>query len=237
MHSLLTGKLQCHYGQIMQHIAIYDLDKTITRRATFGPFLAYAVPRYRPWRILLAPLMILTLAGFALKLLDRGRLKELNLGLMLGWQIDAEALAEISARFAGRSLARNVFRPALDRIAADRADGYRIVIASASYAFYVSNIARLLGTDAIATRTRTIGRTVSPRIDGENCYGEAKLAMIRDWMADKAIARDTAFIRFYSDHASDAPSLAWADEGFAANPHTALRTLAAERGWTILDWV
>ena len=236
MHSLLTGKLQCHYGKIMQRIAIYDLDKTITRRATFGPFLVYAVPRYRPWRILLCPLMVFTLAGFALKMLDRGRLKELNLGLMLGWQIDAGALSAISARFAGRMLARNVFRPALDRIDADRADGYRIVIASASYAFYVSNIARLLGTDVIATRTMTIGTAVSPRIDGENCYGEAKLAMIRDWMAHAGIARDTTHIRFYSDHASDAPSLAWADEGFAANPHGRLRALAKAQGWSILDW-
>ncbi len=236
MHSLLTGKLQCHYGKIMQHIAIYDLDKTITRRATFGPFLIYAVPRYRPWRILLCPLMIFTVAGFALKLLDRGRLKELNLGLMLGWQIDAGALAEISARFAGRTLARNVFRPALYRIDADRADGYQIVIASASYAFYVSNIARLLGTDVIATRTMTIGTAVSPRIDGENCYGEAKLAMIRDWMAHTGISRDETHIRFYSDHASDAPSLAWADEGFAANPHGRLRALAIAQGWSILDW-
>ena len=236
MHSLLTGKLQCHYGKIMQRIAIYDLDKTITRRATFGSFLAYAVPRYRPWRILLSPLMIFTVAGFALKLLDRGRLKELNLGLMMGWQIDAGALAAISSRFAGRTLARNVFRPALDRIDADRADGYQIVIASASYAFYVSSIARLLGTDVIATRTKSIGTVVSPRIEGENCYGEAKLAMIRDWMAHKGIPRDATHIRFYSDHASDAPSLAWADEGFAANPHGRLRSLAEAKGWSILDW-
>lgn len=236
MHSLLTGKLQCHYGEIMQRIAIYDLDKTITRRATYGPFLAYAVPRYRPWRMVLAPLIIFTVAGFALKLLSRGRLKEINLGLMLGWQIDEGVLAEISARFAGRTLARNVFRPALDRIDADRADGYQIVIASASYAFYVSNIARLLGTDLIATRTMTIGTAVSPRIDGENCYGEAKLAMIRDWMDTKNIVRDEAHIRFYSDHVSDAPSLAWADEGFAANAHPPLRALAKARGWAILDW-
>jgi HAD superfamily phosphoserine phosphatase-like hydrolase len=236
MHSLLTGKLQCHYGKIMQRIAIYDLDKTITRRATFGPFLAYAVPRYRPWRIVLAPLMLFTLAGFALKLIDRGRLKEINLGLMLGNRIDQASLSAISARFAVRMLAQNMFRPALDRIDADRADGYRIVIASASYAFYVSNIARLLGTGVIATRTGVTGTTVSPRIEGENCYGEAKLAMIRDWMDTKSIARDAAHIRFYSDHVSDAPSLGWADEGFATNPHSPLRVLAGKRGWTILDW-
>lgn len=236
MHSQLTGKLQCHYGEIMQRIAIYDLDKTITRRATFGPFLAYAVPRYRPWRAVLAPLMLFTLAGFALKLIDRGRLKELNLGLMLGNRIDAAVLARISAHFAGRMLARNTFRPALDRIDADRADGYRIVIASASYAFYVSNIARLLGTDAIATQTGTVGAAVSPRIEGENCYGDAKLAMIRNWMDARGIARDATHIRFYSDHVSDAPSLGWADEGFATNPHTPLRALARARGWAVLDW-
>ena len=236
MHSLLTGKLQCHYGKIMQRIAIYDLDKTITRRATFGPFLFYAVPRYRMWRILLAPLMFFTLVGFALKLVNRGRLKEINLGLMLGRRIDEAALTAISAGFAGRTLTSNVFRPALERIDADRADGYKIVIASASYAFYVANIARLLGTDVIATQTATISAGVSPRIKGENCYGEAKLAMIRDWMAHTGIARDAAHIRFYSDHASDAPSLAWADEGFAANPHRRLRALAKARGWTILDW-
>lgn len=220
----------------MQRIAIYDLDKTITRRATFGPFLAYAVPRYRPWRAVLAPLMLFTLAGFALKLIDRGRLKELNLGLMLGNRIDAAALARISAHFAGRMLARNTFRPALDRIDADRADGYRIVIASASYAFYVSNIARLLGTDTIATQTGTVGAAVSPQIEGKNCYGDAKLAMIRDWLDARGIARDAAHIRFYSDHVSDAPSLGWADEGFATNPHAPLRALARARGWTILDW-
>ena len=48
MHSLPTGKRQCHYGKIMQPIATYDLDETIARRATFGPFLANA----QEWSVL-----------------------------------------------------------------------------------------------------------------------------------------------------------------------------------------
>lgn len=233
---MLTGKLQCHYGKIMQRIAIYDMDRTITRRATFGPFLAYAVPRYRWWRIVFAPALIVTILAYGLKLLDRARLKEINLGLMLGRQIDAAALARISAGFAGRTLARNVFRAALDRIDADRAAGYRIVIASASYGFYVAPLGRLLGTDVVATRATSHGDSLSPRIEGENCYGEAKLAMVKEWMASQTIPREAVHIRFYSDHASDAPCLAWADEAFAANPHGRLRALARARGWAILDW-
>lgn len=236
MHSLLTGKLQCHYGKIMQRIAIYDLDKTITRQATFGFFLAYAVPRYRPWRIVLAPLLLFTILAYALKLLDRAQLKDLNLGLMLGRRIEATTLARISAGFAGRTLAKNVYRRALDRIDADRADKYRIVIASASYAFYVSQVGRLLGADVIATKATPVGDALSPRIDGENCYGEAKLIMVKDWMAAQGIAREDAQIRFYSDHVSDAPCLAWADDAFATNPHRALRMLAMERCWPLLDW-
>lgn len=220
----------------MQRIAIYDMDRTITRMATFGPFLAYAVPRYRPWRILLAPVLIVTILAYGLKLLDRAQLKEINLGLMLGRRIDAAALTRISAGFAGRTLSKNVFRAALDRIDGDRADGYRIVIASASYAFYVSQVGRLLGADVVATRATMADSHVVPKIDGENCYGEAKLAMVTDWLKRQSIPRDAAHIRFYSDHASDTPCLDWADEAFAANPHGRLRAIAGEKGWTVIDW-
>lgn len=220
----------------MQRIAIYDMDRTITRRPTFIFFLAYAVLRYRPWRIILVPVLLISAAAYALKWLDRGRLKEINLGLMLGSRIDAAALNRISAGFAGRTLARNTFRAALDRIDADRADGFRIVIASASYVFYVEQVGRLIGADVIATHASRKGDAVSPRIDGQNCYGEAKLAMVTDWLDRQSIARETAHVRFYSDHASDAPCLDWADEAIATNPHGRLRALAAQRGWPVLDW-
>ncbi|MEI9852831.1 MAG: haloacid dehalogenase-like hydrolase [Sphingomonas sp.] len=77
---------------------------------------------------------------------------------------------------------------------------------------------------------------VLPVIEGENCYGAAKLRMVEAWMAERGIARADAHVRAYSDHVSDAPLLAWADEGFAVNAHGPLRALAKERGWPILDW-
>lgn len=221
----------------MQPLSIFDMDKTITRAATFGPFLAYAVPRYAPWRVIFAPLVILTSIGFFLGLVSRGRLKEINLSLMLGSRIDAGKLAALSKGFAGFTLARNCLAEALARVEAERAEGRRIVLATASYAFYVREIAALIGVkDVIATRTTDVSGNVSPRIDGENCYADAKLRMVEAWMGAQKIDRTAVHVRFFSDHVSDAPCMDWADEAFATNPHAPLRALAGERGWTVLDW-
>lgn len=222
----------------MTPLSIFDMDKTITRAATFGPFLIYAVPRYAPWRIVFAPLVLLTTLGFVLRLVSRSRLKEINLSLMLGTRIDAAKLDEISVGFAGQTLSRNCLAGALARVEAERAAGHRVVLATASYAFYVRQIAKLIGVeDVIATRTTEAGGTTSPKINGENCYGEAKLRMVQAWLADQKIDRTDTHIRFFSDHVSDAPCMDWSDEGFATNAHAPLRALAAKKGWQILDWV
>ena len=60
-------------------LAIYDMDRTVTRGPTFGPFLWHAMWRLAPWRVLLAPLSLLATLGYALKLYDRGRLKEISM--------------------------------------------------------------------------------------------------------------------------------------------------------------
>jgi HAD superfamily hydrolase (TIGR01490 family) len=237
LHSSLNGKLLWHYGEMMIKLAIYDLDKTITRRATFLPFLRYAVPRLAPWRVLLVPLMLGPLTAYGFKQIDRGRLKELNLQLMLGSRMNGPRLAAVARGFAGRTLSGNVLRGALDQIAADKAAGARVVIASASCAFYVAEIGKLLGiNEAIGTRLVSASGDILPKIVGENCYGPAKLRMIEAWLSDQGITRADAEIRFYSDHVTDAPCLEWADEAFATNAHPPLRALASERGWTCYDW-
>ena len=75
---------------------------------------------------------------------------------------------------------------------------------------------------------------VHAKIDGENCYGPAKLRMVEEWLAKSGLGR--GHVRFYSDHASDAPVFEWADEAVAVNPHDKLARLARERGWAVEDW-
>ena len=94
----------------MQHISIYDFDKTITRRATFLPFLFFGLRHYRPWRSVTLPLLLLATLGFGVRAIDRGRLKELAFRLVYGHFVDEMALRENAQGFAERTWATNMFR-------------------------------------------------------------------------------------------------------------------------------
>src|SRR5437868_10296541 len=218
-------------------LAIYDMDKTVTRGPTFGPFLWHAMWRLAPWRVLLAPLVLFVTLGYALKLYDRGRLKEINYRLLVG-PAAPERLEPVVQSFADKQLATNILPGARTRLAEDKAAGRRLVLATASYRLYAAAIAQRLGfDDVIATDVEydRQGRTVA-RIDGVNCYGLGKLDMIEAWLQKQGLERETLHIRFYSDHISDAPVHHWSDEAFAANAHGRLIALAEHEGWEVLDW-
>lgn len=220
----------------MTNLAIYDMDRTVTRHATYTPFLLYCAMRLAPWRLVLVPFVVLSMLAYVAKLIDRGRLKEINHRLLLGGQRSPAVLKPLVDGFARRTLANNVRPGAREAIARDKADGRRVVMATASYRLYALAIADALGFDDCIGTNSVIGldARVHARIDGENCYGPAKLRMIEAWLALNRLER--ANVRFYSDHASDAPVFEWADEPVAVNPHDRLRRLATARGWPVEDW-
>lgn len=219
-------------------LAIYDMDKTVTRRATYTPFLLHAARTRQPLRLLLMPLVGLTVLLYLARLIDRGQLKEFNHALLVGRALPVAEANKLAASFAAETMATNVLAGAQDRIASDKAAGYRMVLATASYEFYAGAIGRMLGFDDIIgtlTRTDTSGALLA-RIADQNCYGTAKLELVEAWLTRQGLSRADCYIRFYSDHVSDAPCLNWADEGFATNAHAPLAELAKARGWGVLDW-
>jgi HAD superfamily hydrolase (TIGR01490 family) len=222
----------------MTEIAIYDMDRTITRTGTYTPFLIHAALARAPWRLLLVPIVLLVMLVYALKGMTRARLKEINQALLLGRHMSRAELAPLTASFADRVYRLNILPGALKQIAEDRAAGRRLVLATASYRLYVEAIADKLGFDDVIATNSIIGldARVTAKIDGENCYGPAKLRMIEAWLAAQRIDRSRVRVRFYSDHASDAPVMEWADEPFAANPSAKMRALAGQRGWPVVEW-
>jgi HAD superfamily phosphoserine phosphatase-like hydrolase len=219
-------------------LAIYDMDRTITRRATYTPFLIHAALSLAPWRLVLMPLVLLSMGAYVLKLLDRGRLKELNYLLLIGRGVAPERIEPVIESFAEKQIATNIMPGARRSIEADRAAGRRLVMATASYRLYAAAIARRLGfDDVIATETGldAKGRVVA-RIEGSNCYGAAKKDMIEAWLEREGLAREAVHIRFYSDHVSDHHVHRWADEPVAANAHRRLVRLAEAEGWEVVDW-
>jgi HAD superfamily hydrolase (TIGR01490 family) len=219
-------------------LAIYDMDRTITRRATYTPFLMHAALRLAPWRLVLLPVAMVSTLAYAAKLIDRARLKELNYTLLIGRGIAPEKLEPVIQSFADRQVATNIMPGARASIDADRLAGRRLVMATASYRLYAAAIAERLGfKDVIATDTQLDGKgRIIARIEGKNCYGDSKLAMIQAWLEREGLEREAVHIRFYSDHVSDAIVHKWSDEPVAANAHDRLRQVAKAEGWEVVDW-
>lgn len=217
-------------------LAIYDMDRTVTRHATYTPFLLHCAIRSAPWRLLLLPLVIASMLAYVAKIIDRGRLKEINHRLLLGHRRHPRQLQPLVDSFAAKSIANNIRPGAWRAIARDKAEGRRVVMATASYRLYADAIGRALGFDDVIGTGSIIGldERVHAKIDGENCYGPAKLRMVADWLGKSGLKR--GHVRFYSDHASDAPVFEWADEAVAVNPHARLARLAQERGWRVENW-
>jgi HAD superfamily hydrolase (TIGR01490 family) len=219
-------------------LAIYDMDRTITRRATYTPFLVHAALRLAPWRLLLAPAVVAMMLAYLMGMVGRGRLKEVNYRLLVGRGRPAAELEPVIDSFAEKQIATNIMPGARANIEADRASGRRLVMATASYRIYAAAIAARLGfNDVIATETQldAEGRIIA-RIEGDNCYGDAKLSMIKAWLEREGLEREAVHIRFYSDHVSDSVVHHWSDEPFATNAHNRLVRLAKAEGWQVLDW-
>lgn len=219
-------------------LAIYDLDRTITSLPTWTPFLLFAARRLAPWRLTLIPLVAVAALCRAIGLIDRDRLKTVMHRCLLGPAVKPDRLDAIVQRFADRFVRDHIQPGAHRQIAADRADGRRIVIATAAHRFYAAAIADRLGiADLIATEApRNAAGEILPGFDGANCYGAAKQRMIAQWLAERGIDRASAHIRFYSDHGSDAPTFAWGDEAVVINANVRLSALAQQEGWRSEDW-
>ena len=222
----------------MSDLAVYDMDRTVTRRPTYTPFLLHCATRRAPWRLLFLPLVAISMLAYAAKLIDRGKLKEINHHLLLGRHIHPRDLTPLVEAFAEKQVRTNIRPGARDAIARDKAQGRRLVLATASYRLYADAIAQRLGFDDVIGTGSIIGldERVHAKIDGENAYGPAKMRMIASWVEASGLLGKHGHVRFYSDHVSDQPAFEWADEPVAVNPHGKLRRLAEQRGWGVEDW-
>ena len=221
----------------LSRVAIYDLDRTVLRTPTFTLFLLWAAWREAPWRLLLLPALAALMIGHALRLYGRDRFKPAAIRLMLGKSIAPARAETLAAAFAAWRVPRDVPPGAAACIARDRAEGYRLLMATAAPEFYAGAIAEALGFDAIvASRHRRddAGHWL-PLLDGPNCYGEEKAQRVNEWLKANAPG-GTAHIRAYSDHLSDAPTFALAGEAWLIGRGDKYVRLDAKHGWRAADF-
>jgi phosphatidylglycerophosphatase C len=209
----------------LRRIAIYDLDKTLTRHATYTPFLIYTARHLHPWRLAFVPIWILLLLGYVCRLYDRGWLKQTGFRLLVG-RADDPRLAPVIEAFAARVVA--AMQPCARQQWDGDAEATRI-IATAALELYASAIADRLGADhLIATAITADGRRIE-----ENGYGQVKAARVLAWFAELGLERSACSISMWSDSTADAPLLDWADDAVHV---TSNHRLADERGWRSVDF-
>jgi phosphatidylglycerophosphatase C len=214
-------------------IAIFDLDGTITRRDTYAAYLLGYLRRHPPvwWRL---P----SFALVAARLLGRGDdgsgMKAAALSAVFGG-VDRARIDAWNDRFVPWCRRRLLRAGAEARIAAHRAAGHRLLLATASLDLYVHRLARELGFDEVlCTRVAwTAEGRIAGDLDGGNLKGDAKLAAVRGVVAT---AHGTPFVIAYSDHHADLPLLRWADRGVAVCPTARLAAAAAAEGLAVENW-
>lgn len=213
-------------------VAIFDLDKTLTLRSTYTPFILFAAKR-RPLRFLHAPQLLFLALLMQLGLRRRDDVKNAMWRAVIGGMKRDQA-EDLGTTFA-KHWVRSALRPgARETIAAHKMAGDRLVLASAAVDIVAEPFARLLGfDDVVATHTEWAadGRATGA-FSSLNCYGQEKLIRVKSVLGDTPPTESAA----YSDHVTDLPLLTWAKNGFAVNPHKPLAEVAAANGLKMLDW-
>jgi phosphatidylglycerophosphatase C len=194
-------------------LAVFDLDGTLTRRDTFGPFLWGFVWR-RPWRLPRTLLALPAAASFVFNR-DRGAFKGAVIHALLGGATRA-SLARWAERFVAEMLPDALYAEALAAIAMHRIRGDRLLLMSASTDLYVPRIGKALGFDEIiCTEVRW---RADDRLDGRlataNCRGEEKRRCLAALIARDAPGRVYA----YGDSRADLAHMQLVQQGYLVNP-------------------
>jgi len=187
-------------------IAAFDFDGTLTVRDSFIAFLTWKAP---PARLAVALIRLAPAFVVYLILRNRGRLKAATIRTLLGRIPRAELQAK--ARAFAIATADRLLRPdARAAWARHRAEGFRLVIVTASPEDIVAPFARGLGADVlIATRLEvdSEGR-LTGNLDGANCRGPEKVRRLH-----QAFGPDMRLTEAYGDTRGDREMLAAATSG------------------------
>ncbi len=218
----------------MAAAAFFDLDRTLLRRSS-----ALALAGSFRERGLISRWQMLRAAGWQLVFVTRGasheavqRAAEGGLRVLAGHTPDE--LRELVAEAMEPVLRPLVYAEPLRLVAEHHSRGERVYIVSATLQEIVDAIAEDLGFDgALGTICevrdgRYTGRAVRA------LHAEAKAECLREVAAEEGL--DLAGCTAYSDSHTDLPFLEAVGHPVAVNPDRALRRIAAERSWPVLEF-
>lgn len=159
---------------------------------------------------------------------------------MLGLLTRADSMESLQAWH--QAFMDAIVRPAILPVALDLVkkhlnNGDLCAIVTATNQFVTEPIAEAFGiSHLIATIPEKQNGRYTGRIQGVPSYQEGKITRVNDWLAEMELSLSSfESSYFYSDSVNDLPLLEVVTHPIITNPSPALRTIAQQRHWPILD--
>lgn len=192
-----------------QPVALFDFDGTLTRRDSFLPYLRQLLGTPALFLRLLqtSPVLLGYLGGWV----ANDRAKETLLRTCInGWSL--ERLEQVAHDYARQQLPGLLRPEGMARLDWHRDQGHTCVLVSASLDLYLKPWAARQSFDGLLCSSLQVDDQgkVNGLLAGENCHGEIKVKLIREWLA----GRDVGTLYAYGDTRGDLPMLRMADEGY-----------------------
>ena len=219
---------------MVRSAAFFDLDKTIIAKSSA---LAFGRPFYKDGLISRREMVKAAYAQLVYRIggadeQQMARIRDHLANLCRGWRVDQ--VQQIVNETLHELISPYIYAEAAALIEEHRSAGRDVVVVSSSGEEMVRPIAEQLGiADVIATRMVV----EDGRYTGEVAYyaaGPTKAEAARKLAADRGY--DLSECYAYSDSVSDIPLLEAVGHPTAVNPDRALRRIAAERGWPVLEF-
>lgn len=214
--------------------AFFDLDRTLTRRATVlalaGTFRERGV--ISRWDLLRAAVwqLIFTARGADADAVRRAA--EDGMRFLKGFSV--EEMRELVGDSMEPVLRPLVYEEPLQLLQQHRERGECCYIVSATLQEIVDHIARDLGFDGAVGSTCEIVDGVYTGRSLRGVHGAEKAVALHQLAADHDL--DLAASTAYSDSHTDVPFLEAVGHPVAVNPDKQLRRIAARRGWPVLEF-
>ena len=215
--------------------AFFDLDKTIIAKSST---LAFSRPFYEGGLINRRSVLRSGYAQFVYLVggADHDQMERMRAYLSAqatGWHV--QTVKDIVAETLHHIVDPLVYDEAVSLIEQHHLEGHDVVIVSTSGAEVVEPIGEMLGADrVIATKMVQEDGRYTGDIEFY-AYAGNKASAIEELAESEGYDLSASFA--YSDSATDVPMLEIVGHPHAVNPDKALRKIANDRGWPVLDFV
>ena len=226
-----------------QRCAFFDLDGTICASNVVFQFIAWRMSTLSVFeKILWAPLYAVKCAFYlVLDKISRTAFNNAFAKDFKGLSATKTAKQEMADVCFHKYLKKKVFPDAIEAIGVLKQQGFKVVLVTGSINFMIKNVVDLIGADHVIANELeteldpTTGTSkFSGKLQGKAVADDEKAVRILAYAKENSV--DLIASRAYGDALADLQMLQAVGNPAVVSPKSAMRRIAEEEGWPVLQW-